>query len=60
MFSWFGFSCMYQTSHLDKIGVISGSDLTTEATITKLMVLFAQYQNMEEVKNRMQNLCAEN
>ena len=52
---------MYQTSaHLDKIGVISGSDLTTEAAITKLMVLLAQYQNMEEVKNRIQkSLCGE-
>lgn len=33
----------YETSyHLKKIGVISGSDITTEAALTKLMFLFGQ------------------
>lgn len=40
----------YETSmQLDKIGVVSGRDLTTEAAITKLMFLMGQGLSKEEV-----------
>ena len=42
----------YQTSNqLLDAGVISGYDSTTEAALTKMMFLFAQYKNIEQVKN---------
>ena len=39
---------------LDKIGVISGRDLTTEAAITKIMYLLGNYNDTEEIKKLMQ------
>ena len=48
------------SSKLQQIGVISGSDITTEAAITKLMFLFAQEQSIEKIKFRLeQSLCGE-
>lgn len=41
----------YETSHhLQEIGVISGSDMTAEAAITKLMFLLGNHKNMERIK----------
>jgi L-asparaginase len=39
---------------LQAIGILSGYDITTEAAVTKLMFLFGQGNNFEEVKARMQ------
>jgi len=39
---------------LKNIGVLSGYDMTTEATVTKLMFLFGHGFTSEEVKKRMQ------
>ena len=48
------------SSKLQQIGVISGSDITTEAAITKMMFLFAQEQSTEKIKFRLeQSLCGE-
>lgn len=45
----------YQTgTALNRAGVISGHDLTSEAAITKLMFLFGQGLTAEEVKIRME------
>ncbi len=42
----------YETSvMLEKIGVISGGDITTEAAITKMMYLFGEGHNSKDVKN---------
>ena len=51
----------YETSHaLSMIGVISGSDLTSEAAITKLMYLFGNYTDKEEITRLIQTpLCGE-
>ena len=41
---------LYETSrHLLSAGVISGRDLTSEASVTKLMFLLGRYQTREEV-----------
>ena len=41
----------YETSKaLNEIGVISGADMTTEAAITKLMILLGEYGYEETVK----------
>ncbi len=46
----------YETSkHLEKIGVISGHDITFEAAITKLMFLLANYDDINLIKNLLQN-----
>ncbi|GAB3937857.1 asparaginase [Larkinella terrae] len=51
----------YQTSkHLDKIGVLSGSDITMEAAITKLMFLLANEADPERLKKRLiEPICGE-
>jgi len=43
----------YETSKmLDQIGVIGGIDMTTEAALTKLMILIAEY-GVEETRKRI-------
>ena len=51
----------YQSSRfLQEIGVISGSDITTEAAITKLMHLLAKENNPESVRwNLGRSMCGE-
>lgn len=45
----------YQTSmELEKIGVLSGKDITTESAITKLMYLFGRYNSVDKVRELMQ------
>ncbi len=45
----------YQTSmELERIGVISGKDTTTESAITKLMYLFGRYHDVDKVRTLMQ------
>jgi L-asparaginase len=39
---------------LNKIGVISGGDMTTEAAITKIMFLLGNYEDTKEVNRLMQ------
>ena len=47
---------LYETSsQLDKIGVVSGKDMTTEAAITKMMFLLAQDLTIEELKTQLTN-----
>lgn len=52
-----GGSCemgIYETGNrLSRAGVIGSGDMTTEATIVKLMFLLAKYKNPEDVKVRM-------
>lgn len=46
---------MYETSsHLKKIGVIGGADLTFESAITKLMYLLGQKLNTQKIKQLLQ------
>ncbi|MBW7868656.1 MAG: asparaginase [Brumimicrobium sp.] len=40
---------------LKELGVISGSDLTTEAAITKIMFLLGNYSDKEQIKTLMQH-----
>uniref|UniRef100_UPI003753B579 asparaginase n=1 Tax=Emticicia sp. TaxID=1930953 RepID=UPI003753B579 len=51
----------YQTSaKLKEIGISSGSDITTEAAITKMMFLLGQETESERVKYRLENnICGE-
>ncbi len=51
----------YQTSSkLKAIGISSGSDITTEAAITKMMFLLGQETEPERVKYRLENnICGE-
>lgn len=45
---------LYSTSEqLQRIGIVDGGSMTTEAALTKLMSLLAQYPNLEEVKTGM-------
>ena len=45
---------LYETSsELEKIGVISGKDMTTEAALTKMMFLLAQDLPTEEIKTQL-------
>jgi L-asparaginase len=45
---------------LKSIGITSGSDITTEAAITKLMFLLGQETEPQRVKYRMeQSICGE-
>ncbi len=45
----------YETSRqMKEMGVIGGSDMTTEAAIAKLMFLFGNYTDTEEIKNLLQ------
>lgn len=47
---------LYETSsQLEKIGVVSGKDMTTEAAITKMMFLLAQDLTTEELKTQLTN-----
>jgi L-asparaginases, type I len=49
----------YKTGHkLQEIGVISGRDITTEAAVTKLMFLFGQGCNAEQVARKMNDSIA--
>lgn len=46
--------------HLEKVGLISGYDITTEAALAKLMILFGEGKTPEEVKKLMTvSLCGE-
>lgn len=51
----------YQTSSwLQRIGVVSGADITTEAAITKMMFAFGQTSDVEAVRNFLaQPICGE-
>ncbi len=47
---------MYETGiRLQEIGVISGHDITTEAAVTKLMVLLGRYPSREELLTRLKS-----
>ena len=44
----------YATSKgLLKAGVIGGSDITFEAAVTKLMYLFGNFSNIDEIKTNL-------
>jgi L-asparaginase len=46
----------YQTSqHLLNLGLINGSDITTEAAITKMMYVFGKTNDSIEIKNMLSN-----
>ena len=44
----------YTSRKLNEIGVISGKDITTEAALSKLMLLFGQYQDRDEIAREFQ------
>ncbi len=52
---------LYETgNHLQQAGVVSGQDITIEAAITKLMVLFGRGHSAEEVRELMSKpMCGE-
>lgn len=44
----------YETSKmLEEVGVLSGSDITTEAAITKMMFLLGQKEDMKSIKEKL-------
>ena len=48
------------SSKLQQIGVVSGSDITSEAAVTKMMYLFGLESNIEKIKFKLeQPLCGE-
>jgi L-asparaginase len=50
----------HTSSKLKEIGVVSGSDMTTEAAISKMMFLLGQETEPERVKYRLENnICGE-
>ena len=51
----------YETSRtLQNIGIVGGSDITTEAAITKLMFLLGQNETLDTIKERLgQPICGE-
>jgi L-asparaginase len=51
----------YQTSRmLESIGVVGGEDLTTEAAVTKLMILLGEESDTARVKKRFRTaVCGE-
>jgi len=51
----------YETSSFfSKVGVVSGADLTSEAAITKMMYLLANYSQTNEIKHLLEeDLCGE-
>lgn len=51
----------YETSEFfEQIGVIGGSDLTTESALTKLMFLVGKYSDNEKIKQELiRNICGE-
>ena len=47
---------LYETSsQLEKIGVVSGKDMTTEAALTKMMFLLEQDLPVKELKRKLTN-----
>ncbi len=47
---------LYETSsQLEKLGVVSGKDMTTEAALTKMMFLLGQDLTTEEIKTKLTN-----
>ena len=47
---------LYETSsQLEKLGVVSGKDMTTEAALTKMMFLLAQDLSVTELKKKLTN-----
>lgn len=52
---------LYEASaKLTDIGVISGTDLTPEAAVTKLMYLLGAYKDIKQIKRKMQvDICGE-
>lgn len=52
---------LYEASaKLTDIGVISGTDLTPEAAVTKLMYLLGAYKDVKQIKRKMQvDICGE-
>jgi L-asparaginase len=49
----------YETSReLQEIGVVGGADMTTEAAVTKLMILLGEYGDLATVRQKLQDSLA--